>query len=73
MSDLRNTGNTTFSNMCLPACLLRLICCCRGAMIFYRKGTRSTDKKTGKDIPYDIEDKINFAVFPGEHCYVLVT
>jgi hypothetical protein len=34
-------------------------------MIFYRKGTRSTDKKTGKDIPYDIEDKINFAVFPG--------
>eukprot|EP00882_Tetradesmus_deserticola_P004116 GHRQ01004347.1.p1 GENE.GHRQ01004347.1~~GHRQ01004347.1.p1 ORF type:complete len:371 (+),score=194.37 GHRQ01004347.1:67-1113(+) len=37
----------------------------RGAMIFFRKGTRSTDKKTGKAIPYDIEDKINFAVFPG--------
>jgi glycine hydroxymethyltransferase len=43
--------------------LLRLSC--RGAMIFYRKGIRSTDKK-GKEIPYDIEDKINFAVFPGE-------
>jgi len=37
----------------------------RGAMIFYRKGQRSTDKKTGKPIMYDIEDKINFAVFPG--------
>ncbi|GBF93403.1 serine hydroxymethyltransferase [Raphidocelis subcapitata] len=37
----------------------------RGAMIFYRKGTRSVDKKTGKEVPYDIEDRINFAVFPG--------
>jgi len=37
----------------------------RGAMIFYRRGTRSVDKKSGKEIPYDIEDKINFAVFPG--------
>jgi glycine hydroxymethyltransferase len=34
-------------------------------MIFFRRGVRSTDKKSGKDIPYDIEDKINFAVFPG--------
>ncbi|KIY96195.1 glycine hydroxymethyltransferase, partial [Monoraphidium neglectum] len=37
----------------------------RGAMIFYRKGPRGVDKKTGKEILYDIEDKINFAVFPG--------
>jgi glycine hydroxymethyltransferase len=37
----------------------------RGALIFYRKGIRSTDKKTGKEIPYEIEDKINAAVFPG--------
>lgn len=36
----------------------------RGAMIFYRKGVRGTDKK-GKEIPYDIEEKINFSVFPG--------
>lgn len=36
----------------------------RGAMIFYRKGIRGHDKK-GNPIPYDIEDKINFAVFPG--------
>jgi len=36
----------------------------RGAMIFYRKGVRSQDKK-GNDIMYDIEDKINFSVFPG--------
>lgn len=36
----------------------------RGAMIFFRKGVRSTDKK-GKEIMYDMEDKINFSVFPG--------
>jgi glycine hydroxymethyltransferase len=36
----------------------------RGAMIFYRKGQKEVDKK-GKAIMYDLEDKINFAVFPG--------
>eukprot|EP00270_Netrium_digitus_P014194 TRINITY_DN478_c0_g1_i1.p1 TRINITY_DN478_c0_g1~~TRINITY_DN478_c0_g1_i1.p1 ORF type:complete len:522 (-),score=153.70 TRINITY_DN478_c0_g1_i1:166-1731(-) len=36
----------------------------RGAMIFFRKGVKGTDK-TGKEILYDYEDKINFAVFPG--------
>ncbi|KAK9793736.1 hypothetical protein WJX73_005989 [Symbiochloris irregularis] len=36
----------------------------RGAMIFFRKGVRGQDKK-GKDILYDLEDRINFAVFPG--------
>lgn len=36
----------------------------RGAMIFFRKGQRGTTKK-GEPIMYDIEDKINFAVFPG--------
>jgi glycine hydroxymethyltransferase len=36
----------------------------RGAMIFYRKGQRGTTKK-GEPIMYDLEDKINFAVFPG--------
>ena len=36
----------------------------RGAMIFFRKGQKGTDKK-GNPIMYDIEDKINFAVFPG--------
>lgn len=35
----------------------------RGAMIFYRKGVRSTTKK-GEKILYDLEDKINFSVFP---------
>lgn len=33
-------------------------------MIFYRKGVRSVDKKTGKEILYDLEDRINFSVFP---------
>lgn len=36
----------------------------RGAMIFFRKGVRSQDK-SGKDVMYDLEDKINFSVFPG--------
>ncbi|QPG75912.1 glycine hydroxymethyltransferase shm1 [Brettanomyces nanus] len=35
----------------------------RGAMIFFRKGIRRVTKK-GKEIPYDLEDKINFSVFP---------
>lgn len=36
----------------------------RGAMIFYRKGVRGQTKK-GEDILYDLENKINFSVFPG--------
>lgn len=36
----------------------------RGAMIFFRKGQKGTTKK-GEPIMYDLEDKINFAVFPG--------
>jgi len=36
----------------------------RGSMIFYRKGQRGTDKK-GNPIMWDLEDKINGAVFPG--------
>lgn len=36
----------------------------RGAMIFYRKGIRSTSKK-GENVMYDLESKINFSVFPG--------
>jgi glycine hydroxymethyltransferase len=36
----------------------------RGAMIFFRKGQKGVDKK-GNPIMYDLEDKINFAVFPG--------
>jgi glycine hydroxymethyltransferase len=36
----------------------------RGAMIFYRKGQKSTNKK-GEPVMYDLENKINFSVFPG--------
>lgn len=36
----------------------------RSGLIFYRKGVRSVDKKTGKEIPYNLEERINFAVFP---------
>jgi len=36
----------------------------RGAMIFFKKGVRSVNKK-GKEIMYDLEEKINFSVFPG--------
>ncbi|KAI9691219.1 MAG: glycine hydroxymethyltransferase shm1 [Bathelium mastoideum] len=36
----------------------------RGAMIFYRKGVRRTDKK-GVEEKYDLEGPINASVFPG--------
>lgn len=36
----------------------------RGALIFFRKGVRSTNKK-GEQIMYNLEDPINSAVFPG--------
>lgn len=34
-------------------------------MIFFRKGVRKTDPKTGKETLYDLEAPINFSVFPG--------
>jgi glycine hydroxymethyltransferase len=37
----------------------------RGAMIFFRRGVRSKDAKTGADIMWDLERPINEAVFPG--------
>ena len=37
----------------------------RGAMIFFRKGVRRSDPKTGKELMYDLEGPINFSVFPG--------
>jgi len=36
----------------------------RGAMIFYRKGLRKTDKKGNEEL-YDLEGPINASVFPG--------
>ena len=37
----------------------------RGAMIFYRRGVKEVNKKSGEEIMHDLEEKINFAVFPG--------
>ncbi|CAI4045877.1 glycine hydroxymethyltransferase SHM2 SKDI_12G1110 [Saccharomyces kudriavzevii IFO 1802] len=37
----------------------------RGAMIFFRRGVRSVNPKTGKEVVYDLENPINFSVFPG--------
>ncbi|CAL1536765.1 unnamed protein product [Lymnaea stagnalis] len=36
----------------------------RSGIIFYRKGVKSVDKKTGKETLYDYEKTINNAVFP---------
>ena len=33
-------------------------------MIFYRKGVRSVNKKTGKETMYKLQQDIDFAVFP---------
>lgn len=38
---------------------------CRAGLIFYRKGVRSVDAKTGKETMYNLESLINQAVFPG--------
>ncbi len=32
-------------------------------MIFFRKGTKSVDKN-GKEVKYDYQQKVDFAVFP---------
>lgn len=37
----------------------------RAGMIFYRKGVKSVDPKTGKETLYDYDQRINGAVFPG--------
>ncbi|XP_025903056.1 serine hydroxymethyltransferase, mitochondrial [Nothoprocta perdicaria] len=36
----------------------------RSGLIFYRKGVRAVDARTGQETRYDLEDRINFAVFP---------
>lgn len=33
-------------------------------MIFYRRGVKTVDKKTGQPVKYDFEERINAAVFP---------
>ncbi|XP_035384719.1 serine hydroxymethyltransferase, cytosolic isoform X1 [Electrophorus electricus] len=38
---------------------------CRAGVIFYRKGVRSVDSKTGRESLYNLESLINQAVFPG--------
>ncbi|XP_076865279.1 serine hydroxymethyltransferase, cytosolic [Brachyhypopomus gauderio] len=38
---------------------------CRAGIIFYRKGVRSVDSKTGRETLYNLESLINQAVFPG--------
>ncbi|XP_050687612.1 serine hydroxymethyltransferase, mitochondrial-like isoform X1 [Eriocheir sinensis] len=37
----------------------------RSGLIFFRRGVKSINKKTGKPIMYDFEQNINFALFPG--------
>ena len=37
----------------------------RGAMIFFRRGVKNINPKTGKEVLYDLENPINFSVFPG--------
>ncbi|CAL4065901.1 unnamed protein product, partial [Meganyctiphanes norvegica] len=37
----------------------------RSGLIFYKRGVKSVSKKTGKPIMYDLESRINQALFPG--------
>ena len=36
----------------------------RSGLIFYRKGVRSVDVRSGRPTLYDLEERINAAVFP---------
>ncbi|ELR22944.1 serine hydroxymethyltransferase [Acanthamoeba castellanii str. Neff] len=36
----------------------------RSGVIFFRRGVKSVDPKTSKETLYDLEERINFAVFP---------
>ncbi|XP_002740742.1 serine hydroxymethyltransferase, mitochondrial-like [Saccoglossus kowalevskii] len=36
----------------------------RAGVIFFRRGVKGVDKKTGKEIKYDYESRINGAIFP---------
>ncbi|XP_028842594.1 serine hydroxymethyltransferase, cytosolic isoform X2 [Denticeps clupeoides] len=38
---------------------------CRAGLIFFRRGVRSVDQKSGKETMYNLESLINQAVFPG--------
>jgi len=37
----------------------------RAGMVFYRRGVKEVNKKTGVEVMYDYESRINGAVFPG--------
>ena len=37
----------------------------RAGMIFFRRGVKEVNKKTGAEVMYDYESRINGAVFPG--------
>jgi len=37
----------------------------RAGLVFFRRGVRSVDKKTGREVMWDLESRINSAVFPG--------
>lgn len=54
---------TTFG--CLEENTVILTSIYRSGLIFYRRGVKSVDKKTGKPVKYDLEERINFALFPG--------
>lgn len=36
----------------------------RSGMIFFRRGVKTVDKKTGQPVKYDFEERVNAAVFP---------
>ena len=55
---------TKLSYWC-PRLRVFFLSCFRSGIIFYRKGVKSIDSKTGQEIMYDFEKKINGAIFPG--------
>ena len=59
----KTTKVTIWSLIYVISRILFLFVSFRAGLIFFRKGVRSVDKK-GKEIMYDLEDRVNFSVFP---------
>lgn len=49
---------------CVLVGVIKTLFSVRSGIIFFRRGVKSVDKKTGKPIEYDYESRINNSVFP---------
>lgn len=53
-----------FGGFCTSWCNQDLFFSLRSGMIFFRRGVKSVDKKTGRPVEYEYESRVNNSVFP---------